>query len=258
MYHVALCDENHAFLEKLQQIVFELFREIKCNCSVKQWDTPQALREEIEQQKKQYNIIFLSIDNDSDQAFHTAETIRARDDATVIILVSVSCEQAAEGYKCGAYRWIVKNNLYTGVSEAIHSADNLIGGSQNADEPVIRFKFLNNEDYDYISVRERDIVQLYIRKRRIIMVTIHGNYELLQYPLNYYKKLINSGKFITVSRSHLVNFVHVEELRGDFFRLSSGHTVCIGSEGRVKQQVREEYLMFLGDKQKPEFQALEL
>ncbi|WNS40841.1 LytTR family transcriptional regulator DNA-binding domain-containing protein [Paenibacillus sp. MMS20-IR301] len=258
MYHVAVCDENHAFLEKLQQVVTEIFEEIDCNYSVEQMDTPQALREEIELQEKQYNIIFLSIDNDSGQAFRTAEIIRARDDAAIIILVSESCEQAAEGYKCGAYRWIVKNNLYTGVSEAIHSADNLIGGSRNTCGPVIRFKFLNNEDYDYISVQERDIVQLYIRNRRIILVTTLGNYELLQYPLNHYKKLINSEKFIIASRSHLVNFVHVEELRGDFFRLSSGHTVCIGSEGRVKQQVKEDYLRYLGDRRKPELQALEL
>ncbi|AIQ32280.1 hypothetical protein P40081_32345 [Paenibacillus sp. FSL P4-0081] len=253
MYNIVLYDENDSFLEKLQQTLIGILGKMKCEYSIEKWSDPQTILGNIEVRNKSCNIIFLGIDSDSGQVFRTAEILNARDHDYILILVSTSCDQAVEGYKYGAYRWIVKNNLRSGVAEAIHSLDILIGGSRNEGEPLIRFKYLNNEDYDYISVRERDIIQLYKKNRRVIMTTPHGNYELLQYTLNYYKKLINNPNFIIASRSHLINLVHIEELRGDFFQLSDGQTICIGSEGRVKQQVKKEYLNYVDSCKKYNF-----
>ncbi|MFF2020174.1 hypothetical protein [Paenibacillus sp. NPDC058177] len=64
---------------------------------------------------------------------------------------------------------------------------------------MLHFKILDEHDYDYIHVREQDIIQFVKINRRVVLVTVQGNYELLHYTLMHYKELMNSSNFVVVS-----------------------------------------------------------
>ncbi|MFF2019641.1 LytR/AlgR family response regulator transcription factor [Paenibacillus sp. NPDC058177] len=240
MYKIVLCDDNEFFLKELQQALEEIFRVNRCKYSIEKLNSGIALLEKIEHEKKGYNIIFLNVNKGESQEFLIAKRISIMHKDCILIFTSNLCDIANEGYKYGAFRWILKSNLKEEVYEAINS---IVGVHSSAitDERVIRFKFRHEEEYDYINVLERDIIQLYKKNRRVVLVTLQGDYELLLYTLIRYKNYINSNNFLIVSRSHLINLYHVERLKGDFFQLSNGDTVCLGSDERIKKHVKKYY-----------------
>lgn len=244
MYRIALCDMHKAMSDELGEVLTEAFANLSCTCCIEALADEQMLIRKIEDEGRSYNIIFLNVPQGDVPSFLAARRLREVHRVCILIFISESMELAAEGYKYGAFRWVIRSRLGLDVNEAICS---LVGHHRTslAGKELLHFKILDDHDYDYIHIREQDIIQFVKINRRVVLVTVQGNYELLKYTLMHYKERMNSSNFVVVSRSHLINLYHVKAIKGDFFQLSNSDAICLGSKEHVKKQVKEDYMNYI-------------
>ena len=143
---------------------------------------------------KTYDIFILDVSMPDKNGFQLADEIRKYTSTAVIIFLTSLEDQAANGYKSKALRYIIKMNINRDIEEALDSA---IDEISNVDETTITLHKYN----DYWRVPYKDIVSVTRVSRQLIISTNSYGELTDNRGISEFFNLLNNNRFLFPSQS---------------------------------------------------------
>ena len=231
MLHIAVCDDEKVFLERIETIISEYFDtqkmeyEIDCFCS---GEEIAGLCEEM----KKYDIVFMDINMDNMDGIETAKAMRRFCPDTFLIFVTAFINYTLDGYKVEAIRYVLKD--HESLSENIKEAlDTVLEKLKIGIKTVV---------YDFVDVGEKTVFLnqiMYIEsdRHKIDFHLKEGGREMVY---RIYRKLdevendFDSENLVRIHQSYLVNMDYVSDVSRYQVKLENGREIPI-SKQRYKQ-----------------------
>ncbi len=248
MLRIAICDDDLGFLDSFTRMISVSFGARGQQVRVFTFSDGKSIIESVEKEKQIYDIIFLDVQMPVVRGFQVAQRLRELNTAFILIFTTHFENQSREGYLYGAFRYVSKYNLQAEINEAVSSIMKRLGYLAGGEEEIT-FKCRNSGVIENLTLKKADIVYLKVEKtRRITLKTIYSEYDLMVKPLSEYAEQLNPTVFVTIMRSYILNFNHVESIDNDSFILTGGLTVPLGVKREARKASMEKYLRFLEER----------
>lgn len=237
MYQLAICDDELCYQEQIS-VLLSRFMEQNYRDVYKLdiYDSGKAICSAIEN-GKQYDAVFLDIHMLHMNGIETANIIRNMVPDTIIVLVTACKDYVLEGYKVGAFRYLLKSELEEVLPECVNGILQKLEKRNGA-----KFQFVEGN----ISLNVQDVIYVESSKHRVIFYTKLSEMPLLHMyeKLDVVEEKLLSKKFIRVHKSYLVNAKEIEAIGNYKVVLKNGVQLPIPRDKykMVKQHLQELYI----------------
>ena len=207
MFRIAVCDDEKPFRDSVKKYVEKYLSEKDISYEI---DTFASGKEFLELgiELVQYDIIFLDINMDEIDGIVTAQKIR---------------EYSSEGYKVGAARYLLKNNI--NFDDSIYECMDTILHKMNF--VVLKKNFKFNECEKEVPVErilyiESNLhkLEFHIMEDKLKVYTLYGT-------LNEVEQEMIDFSFLRIHQSFLVNLNHIKSVTGYKVILSNNQELII-------------------------------
>lgn len=248
MIRIAICDDDLNFLDSFERLLTRSFADVGQRPMISKFSEGKSLIKKVEKENQIFDIIFLDVEMPGVHGFIVAQRLREVSPPFILVFTTYIENQSREGYLYGAFRYVFKNNLEDEISEAVASIiSKLDNWTDNQEE--ITLKCRTSGVLENVTMKKTDIVFLQTEKtRRVTLKTTYSEYELLVKPLSEYAELLDPSVFVSIMRSYLLNFNHVEAIEAGSFILTGGLTVPLGIKREARNASMEKYLKFLEER----------
>ncbi len=235
MINVVVCDDN---INDINIIKTELDKYSMTNhvdFKIGEFSNPQMLIYELEDGKIA-DIFILDVSMPNIDGFELADRIRKYTETSVIIFLTSLEDQAINGYKSKALRYIIKLNIQRDLKEAMNSA---IEELSNIDGKTITLHRYN----DYWRILYKDIMSVTRVSRQLVITTNSLGDITDNRGIKELFDLLNDNRFIFVDRSCFVNIDFITQINGYNLKLTNGQTLPISRRSlqKVKQTLVERW-----------------
>lgn len=176
--------------------------------------------------KGKYDLVFLDVFMRELSGVETAETIRQKDSAVVIVFTTTSEDFTRESYRLNAYKYMIKPVIKEDVEESLDLA--IVKRDRNLEACL---EILS--DGRAVSIPFNDILYVESRDSRSFVIAEGGKEFPLVASLDSLETLLNPPRFVRSHRAYIVNLDHVDDVDDDFI-MDNGDIVYI----RVKDHKR--------------------
>ena len=235
MINIAVCDDSEYDLELIKKELEKYSLKKHVNLTVNTFSRPDLLLYELSDNKIA-DIYILDVSMPGKDGFQLAEDIRKYTSTSVIMFLTSMEDQAINGYKSKALRYIIKLNLSRDIEEAMDSA---ISEIHKADETSIALHYYS----DYRRVPYKDIVSV-TRISRQLVITTDSQGELTDNRgIREFFDALNDNRFIFIDRSCFVNIDYISQIDGYSLKLKNGQILPISRRQlqNVKQVILEQW-----------------
>lgn len=233
MYRIALCEDSTQDKLYIQQLLDQVFSELKQHYRLYVWSSAEGFLSEAAPHT--FDIAIFDVELDRMNGIEASRRLRAKDKNVIIIFTSSHPEYVFSSFPSEPLNYLVKPVEYTKLLAVIRESVRRIQESQN---DVFSFEAKGI----VYNIPIKDIV-LFESHARIIRIRLsESTYE-------FYGKLDDIAKnphlsaFIRCHKSFFVNPVYIQRIGNDAITLSTDDTIPV-SRGNMKR-VKEEYAMFL-------------
>lgn len=231
MLNIAICDDDIRTTGKMEMLIQKIakqnFIDVETEVFWDGKDLVDAITEE-----GCFDIIYLDIEMEKEDGISAAKRIRMYDKNVLIIYVTSHENHMKESFLVRPFQFLVKP-----VSEA-----QMESCFQAAYEEICSEDCYFRYSYQRVNrkIPIRDILYFESNKRKVSIVTEHGDYELYG-KLNEIEKSLKAAKlsFLRVHQSYLVNYKHVEGQAYDFVLMDNGRKISISEDRR--RMISEQY-----------------
>lgn len=232
--HIAICDDEMYFREILRK---------ELDCFAKDRTMTFVIHEfadgtELLNTKIAFDIIFLDYQMKDRNGIDTVDTLRKRNDNTIVIFVSSYQEIVFESMKYKTFRFLVKPLDKEKLIEAVNAVI-----KEKQDLTSISVKDEINQKS--VTIPAAEIIYAQAENIYAAVVTNKGTYKY-QHKISKLEEELNCGYFFKTNRSYLVNFNFVESYNAKEITLTNGHKALI-SKPRYKS-FKQAYLTYLKNK----------
>lgn len=235
MINVAVCDDSKYDIQTVKDEISRYTTKKRVNLNVDYFLKPELLLYELED-GKMYDIFILDVSMPDKDGFQLADDIRKYSETSVIMFLTSHEEQALNGYKSKALRYLIKLNISNDFEEAMDSAVNEIA---KIDESTITLHHYN----DYWRIPYKDIISVTRISRQLVIFTItHG--ELTDNRgINDFFNTLNDNRFLFIDRSCFVNIDYISQIIGFNLKLKNGQVLPISRRSlqNVKQTIMKQW-----------------
>ncbi len=161
----------------------------------------------IENEKKDFDIIFMDIEMSKVDGMEAAQQIRKTDKKAVIVFVTNMAQYAIKGYEVDALDFIVKPINYFTVAAKLERAIERVSSRQEKTVEVHTLdgvRILKVSDIRYLETQNR---MLYYHTRAEVLPT--------RSSMKQAEKDFLQGQFAKCNQCYLVNLSHVDGIKGD-------------------------------------------
>ncbi|WP_322203625.1 LytR/AlgR family response regulator transcription factor [Acutalibacter intestini] len=219
MYHVAICDDEVVFIDKISELLQKYAKKKKFNFQLHTFSDPSALQDEIIDGSV-YDIYFLDVEMPGLDGFSLAKQIKTSHPLVPILFLTSHIEMSREGYKVDALRYVSKLSLNEELIEALDAA---LAEAEKAEKNFLTVTYYHDIvriPYDEILYVQRVMRYLEIHtSRQGIVNTGRGIKEIF--------KKIGDERFVFISRSCFVNLDHVQQLSQAFIEMDTDESLPI-------------------------------
>lgn len=235
MLNVAICDDNEhdILLIKNELERYGLKNHEKINITA--FTKPELLLYELEDGKVA-DIFILDVSMPGKNGFQLADDIRKYTSTSVIMFLTSHEDQAANGYKSKALRYIIKLNLKRDIEEAMDSA---VSEIKEVEQKVITL----HKYSDYWRIPYDEIISVNRISRQLVVTTkTHGELTDNRGIMEFYK-ILDDNRFLFIDRSCFVNIDYISQIIGYNLKLKNGTVLPISRRSlqNVKQTLLEQW-----------------
>lgn len=222
MFRIAVCDDEKPFRDSVKEYVEKYLSEKDISYEI---DTFASGKEFLELgiELVQYDIIFLDINMDEIDGIVTAQKIREYSSEVYIVFVTAYINYSLEGYKVGAARYLLKNNI--NFDDSIYECMDTILHKMNF--VVLKKNFKFNECEKEVPVErilyiESNLhkLEFHIMEDKLKVYTLYGT-------LNEVEQEMIDFSFLRIHQSFLVNLNHIKSVTGYKVILSNNQELII-------------------------------
>ena len=237
MLDILICDDEKLFLERLTDKVTTYLREKEVPFRITAFCSGEKILKSCE--NRQFDLAFLDISMDRVNGIEAAGYLRDRNQKICIVFVTGYMDYVLDGYKVGAFRYLVKDSLDESFEECMGAA-------------MIRFHI----DTDEICLEFTDRKQ-YLKADEICLVESRGHKLLFQSAsdlqvigtmnrkLTDMESLLSSHGFLRIHQSFMVNMRYIVNIVS--YRLELRQNITLRIPKNRYQYVKREYALYKGD-----------
>ena len=237
MYRLAICDDELCYREQISVLLSSFMEQnYRGLYHFDTYDSGKAICVAIEN-GIQYDAIFLDIHMPDMNGMESANIIKNTAPDTIIVLVTACKDYVLEGYKVGAFRYLLKSELEEVFPECVNGILQKLEKRNGT-----KFHFVEGN----ISLNVQDVIYVESSKHRVIFYTKLSEMPLLHMyeKLDVVEERLLSKKFIRVHKSYLVNAKEIETISNYKVVLKNGVQLPIPRDKykTVKQQLQAIYI----------------
>lgn len=236
MIAIAVCDDNAIFAEQLNQWILEYGRETRTEMATEVYSSAEELLREMEEGRA-FELMFLDIEMKGMNGINLGLRLRELSCQALLVYVSGYDQYLRQLFETEPFRFLSKPLERALLYEVLEKAVERIGKGR---KETYRFRFGRN----IVNLLCRDIVYLESRQRKVIVHSVHGEYEFY-HKLDEVQRELEaiSGRFVRIHKAYLVNMEQVEAFQYDKLALRDKTILNISESNRAK--VRSKFWDYL-------------
>ncbi|MCM1508891.1 MAG: LytTR family DNA-binding domain-containing protein [Ruminococcus flavefaciens] len=237
MINISVCDDSEYDIELVKTELEKYSQKKHVNFNINTFTNAKAVQYELTDGTIS-DIYILDVSMPNIDGFQLADDIRKFTSSAVIMFLTSMEDQAINGYKSKALRYIIKLNLKDDLEEALDSA---IAEITKSDEVSIALHYYS----DIRKVPYSDIIYVN-RISRQLSITTSSQGELTDNRgITDFFETLNDNRFIFIDRSCFVNIDYVSQIDGYNLKLKSGQILPISRRQlpNVKQTIIKQWGM---------------
>ena len=237
MLHIAFCDDDTAFLQRLKGLWLEYAAATHTEAALSVFtDVEQFLASDLEI----YDIVTLDVRIGMANGMDAAQTFRQRNRDAVLVFISAYVEYAPQGYNFRAHRYLLKDSVDQTFPMCLHDAAKLL-----AIKPKL-FHYHTTEGLDAVC-RYSEILYCESLLHNVVLHldTQPPAAHTLHTTLGDVERKLNDADFIRIQRSYLVNMRNVTGVRGLEITLANGQVLTCNRQ--KAKAILQRYLAIQGD-----------
>lgn len=225
MIRIAVCDDQPAFAEKIQEMLLEEARENREAVKVHTYTDSGQLLYDL-QEGAFYDLFFLDIEMPGTSGMELAAALRECLPEALTVFITSHREYALKAFELSVFRYIPKSEMETTLLQALRDAVVLIRSHCQACYIAESSKMLKRIPID-------NILYVYKQEKNSIIVTKKEKISIrksLGQMLGELKALCpTSGgeRFLMTERGYIVNLYHVECLEDGSLLLDNGEVLPV-------------------------------
>lgn len=237
MLKIVLCDDNIAFLNKLETKISSYLCLKELSFKIVKYTFPKVL---INNMSDEIDIIFLDVQFKNNNGIDVALKLRNLSKNFILIFVSTFIEYAPSGYKVNAFRYILKEQLDLLLDEALSEALYKLGVTR----ANLSIKFIGDE---YSSTIFTDTIT-YIESR---LHEVHFHFidrtdtKYVYATLNSIEQQLNSHSFLRIHQSYLVNLQYFLDAKN--YRAKLINNIELPISQKLFSKVKKQLFLYRGE-----------
>lgn len=232
MLHFAIVDDDIKSIKTIHRYIDHFYRSSDTEYQITEFQDGDQL---LANYQSLFDIIFLDVEMERSSGIAVAQTIREKDQSTVIIFISQMAKYAVDGYTVNALDYIVKPVDYYSFELKLKKALNYLDLHQKNKIQIIT-------DREYLWLSTDDIFYIEVFNHRLVYHTTTGDYSTSG-SLGTVLSQLEKYNFRQCNRYCIVNLKHVTKLqKNDLF---VGSSILQISKRRRKEFV-ESLLFYFG------------
>ncbi len=240
MIHIAICDDEEIFRDKLQDILLHymadrgILLEMEAFASGKEF---VALGIEM----LKYKVVFLDINMDELDGVMTARCIRENCKDIFIVFITGFANYTIEGYKVDAVRYILKDdtNMEAGIYECMDAI------REKMDYKITWKEFHFNEGMKRVSLDRVLYIESKLHKLEFHIMEESLQKYTMQGTLNKMEEELSEKSFLRIHQSFLVNMKFIKRIYRYTVLLNNGTQLKV-PRARYKG-VEERFVSYKGE-----------
>ncbi len=232
MYHISVCDDNNAELEKICDMISDYAGANNIPAKISAFSSGRKL---LEQEETVSDIYILDIIMPDMNGIELGQALRRKNPRAYIIFLTTSKDYALESYSVKAFSYLIK------PAEKEKVAAELADCFSNIKKPQQHFVLKCASGTT--SVCAEDIIYIEYYNHRMIYRLAGGNTLESVYFRGTFDSMIaeyiENGSFIKSSASYLVNMEHIKTVNAAGFVMSDGTVLSVT---RKYAEARKKYI----------------
>ncbi len=235
MIKITVCDDSENDIQLIKNELERYCTKNHLQYSLTCFNKPELLLYELKDTNTS-DIFILDVSMPGMNGFELAAQIREYAKTSAVIFLTSHEEQAAEGYKTRALRFVIKMNIERDLPEALDCAVEEIFKS---DTNVLTLRRYN----DYWRIPYSDIICVNRVTRQLIISTESYGEITDNRGIKEFFEELNDRRFIFIDRSCFVNIDYISQITGYSLKLKNGVTLPISRRSMqdVKQILLEQW-----------------
>lgn len=232
----ALCDDNNAFLNQLNESIIQYCAYKDWTCTVSRFTSPEAL---LNADLSSLQALFLDIDMPRINGLEVAKQLRNSYPDLIIVFVTGFIKFAPAGYRVNAFRYLLKNELTTELPLCLEEIWEKLFVLQDS-IPI-------QQPDQTVHTRLVDI--LYFEGtplRRVLLHTTQTQNPVQECigKLSDYEAQLASKGFLRIQKSYLVNMFHIVKIKSYKATLDTGEVLTVSEQNYT--QICQKFILWKG------------
>lgn len=228
MVRICIVDNEQFYIDKIKNEVCKFYNNSQMKYEVKVYLNPEVFLIELKE-GKMFDIYFLDIQMGGINGIELSENIRRLCKDAYIVFVTAFINYAAEGYKHGVYRYILKDKMGIELEETLSEIKEELCRQEEAYyliQTKNRFERIKYSDIYYICKEGKNSVFVTKNGESSIRISLHILYQEL-----------NQDDFIMIDQSHIISIENIVTMIGSDIIIDNNTRFTVSR--LYKQEVKE-------------------
>ena len=238
MLNILICDDEKPFLDRLANKITVYLENREIPFQMAAFCSGEELLKHNED--RLFDIAFLDISMNAVSGMDAAEYLRDRNRKICIVFVTGYMDYVLEGYKVGAFRYLVKDSLEISFEECMEAV--LKKFHIDTDEICLEFtdetRYLKADEICLVESRGHKLLFLAASDQRVI--------GTMNRKLSEMESLLGRYGFLRVHQSYMVNMRYIVNIVS--YRLEMQQKITLRIPKNRYQYVKREYAFYKGDR----------
>lgn len=236
MYHIAICDDESLYTDKIAQITTDFCRSLSILVAINTYNNSQNLLYDLEDHKY-YDIYFLDIEMPGINGMDLAASIRKFSKEAVLVLVTAHLEYAIDAFPLSVSHYVLKSAIDKRLPAALKDIFHFLSLLDNK-------YYIISHSMKYQKIPCKDIIYIYKNQKNAIFVLMDSEIKE-RMSLEAVFSRLPCDDFIYIERGYIVNLLHIMKLEDCELLLRNGEKLHVSRSHLPK--VKKDITLYWGN-----------
>ncbi len=219
MIKIAICDDNHTFLQELKQLIRTYLKAHSIQGEIYTYEDGELFLKSFQKDYFQFDMVFLDIDMPAVDGIEAAHHIRMFNKNLILVFLTSMENRVYETFQFNTFRFIRKKYILEELEECLDKAVELL----NHEHEIYAFKTKEG----MIKLSLHDILYFTFINRHVEIWTLHKQYTMLNNRFQDIIDLFKDKNFVCIHRGCMVNVKYIKAINKLFIVLDNNEKLSI-------------------------------